>query len=125
MEEKKTKQIHLRLTEKEYNFLKDAAQEWGGSVSSYILESSKRFKGVDKVNKLQFIREWNVELRKHQADIDKIGTNINQIAHVINVMKLQGEVAFSEDMVKEIQACRTLLRTLERYEERAVRGLLK
>ena len=125
MEENKTKQIHLRVSEEEEKILKEKAKNWGGSVSAFILNACMKYDSEDRRNKLQFIREWNKEMSEYKTDIDKIGTNINQIARVVNTMKLQGEVAISEDMVAEVRTYNLLMRKMERYIEKAVRGLLK
>lgn len=123
MEENKTERLNFRVTEEEYNFLKDAAKEWGGSVSAYILAATKRFNNPHYVDKMKFMREWSEEVKKLQPEIAEIGDRINKIAHVVNVMKLQGEVIITEDMVEEVRALNEVMRKVERIERKLARSL--
>ena len=125
MEENKTERLNFRVTEEEYNFLKNAAKEWGGSVSAYILAAVKRFNDPHYVDKMKFMREWEAEMKKLQPEIAERGDRINKIAHAVNVMKLQGEVIITEDMEEEVRAWNKLLRKLVRYERQAVKTLRK
>ena len=123
MEENKTERLNFRVTEEEYNFLKDAAKEWGGSVSAYILAATKRFNNPHYIDKMKFMREWSEERKKLQPEIAEIGERINKIAHVVNVMKLQGEVIITEDMVEEVRALNEVMRKVERIERKLARSL--
>ena len=123
MEENKTERLNFRVTEEEYNFLKEAAKEWGGSVSAYILAATKRFNNPHYVDKMKFMREWGEEMKKLQPEIAEIGDRINKIAHVVNVMKLQGEVIITEDMVEEVRALNEVMRKVERIERKLARSL--
>ena len=123
MEENKTERLNFRMTEEEYKFIKNAAKKWGGSVSAYILAASKDFNNPNHVDKLKFMREWDEEMKKNQPEIAEIGDRINKIAHVVNVMKLQGEIVITKDMVEEVRAFNEVLRKLVRYERKAVKTL--
>ena len=125
MEENKTERLNFRVTEEEYKFLKNAAKEWGGSVSAYILAAVKRFNDPHYVDKMKFMREWEAEMKKFQPEVDEIGARINEVAHVVNVMKQQGEVIITEDMVEEVRALNEVLKKLVRYEGKAAKSLQK
>ena len=74
----RTNRITLRLTDKEQEMLKDAA--WKSKMSQAAFIRSKVF--GSKVPELP--AEVKDSLHRLDYSITKIGTNINQIAHVAN-----------------------------------------
>ena len=74
----RTNRVTLRLTDKEQEMLKDAA--WKAKMSQAAFIRSKVF--VSKVPELP--PEVKDSLHRLDYSITKIGTNINQIAHVAN-----------------------------------------
>lgn len=78
MNEIRTVVKHVRLTEEEANRLDELADQSGMSISGYIRMAILGMK-KEKIpfEMMEQIRELNYQCRK-------IGTNINQIAHICN-----------------------------------------
>lgn len=75
-EEKKSCQLHFRLTQSELKTLQKKAKQAHMSISSYIIALSEN----KKITVAENIPELLLE-------ITRIGTNINQIAHIGNSQK--------------------------------------
>lgn len=75
-EEKKSCQLNLRLTPSELNELQKKAEQAHMSISGYIISLSEN----KKITVAENIPELLLE-------ITRIGTNINQIAHIGNSQK--------------------------------------
>lgn len=75
MEEKnrRTEQIHFRLTPEQKEQIEKKAEASGLTVSQYIIRSATKKKVVNHDHLLQLIRE-----------INRIGTNINQATRIMN-----------------------------------------
>lgn len=94
-EKKKNCQLNLRLTPSELNELKEKAEIAHMSVSSYIVYLSE--------NKKITVAENLPELL---LEITRIGTNINQIAHVGNSQKYVNKQQLDEvlNSLKDIES---------------------
>lgn len=81
--ESKTKQLHLRITAKEYSKLQELAKRSGkASMSAYVLECSLKNKPSNEELKLQGEARKDVRDLTHQ--LYKIGTNLNQLTRLAN-----------------------------------------
>jgi len=94
----KNKTISLRLTEEEYNRLKNTADELGYSVSELV---RKKVLG----NREKLAPRQNVRLIAYE--LNRIGNNINQIAKHCNTKKAIDRLA-----VLELAKMRELLEKL-------------
>jgi hypothetical protein len=56
-------------------------------------------------------------------EINRIGNNLNQIAYVINLMKLNGSLNLSDNMLSEIQTFNAMLRDLSRMQEKLIKKM--
>lgn len=94
-EEKKSCRVYLRVTPSELNELKKKAEIAHMSVSSYIVYLSE--------NKKITVAENLPELL---LEITRIGTNINQIAHVGNSQKYVNKQQLDEvlNLLKDIES---------------------
>jgi hypothetical protein len=59
------------------------------------------------------------------VSIDRVGNNLNQIAYVINLMKLNGSLNLSDNMLSEIQTFNAMLRDLSRMQEKLIKKIVK
>lgn len=75
-EEKKNCQLHFRLTSSELKKLQKNAKQAHMSISSYIIHLSENKKIIVSEN-----------IPRLLVEVTRIGTNINQIAHIGNSQK--------------------------------------
>ena len=80
---KKTKMLRIRLTDDEYNLLKQKAEQANKTMSEFIREYIVTGKVKSKCKQLP-------SLILH---LSKIGNNINQIAKNLNIAKKEGYLA--------------------------------
>lgn len=125
MEEKKTRQIHLRVSEEQEKKLKEKAKIWGGSMSSFILEASLKYNEIHGANRIQIMNEWANRFSEYKYEMEKIGTNINQIAHVLNIMNRQGNLSLSRDMLEKISDYNQLVKEMKILEEKIFKQMIK
>ena len=91
----KVKRKEIRLTQKEYDKLLQMAAASGRSVSEYI--RAKLFGGEKAtINAVEFLKVYKTQIYEMQ----KIGNNINQLAHYANVCIKSGML--SEAVVQEM-----------------------
>ena len=81
--DKKTKMLRIRLTNDEYNLLKEKADKAGKTMSELVRDYITKGKVNSKCKDLP-------SLILH---ISKIGNNINQIAKNLNIAKKEGYLA--------------------------------
>ena len=75
-EEKKSCRVYLRVTPSELNELQKKAKQAHMSISSYIIHLSENKKIIVSEN-----------IPRLLVEVTRIGTNINQIAHIGNSQK--------------------------------------
>ena len=87
--------IWFRMSSEEAAELKKMASASGRTVSAYI--RAKLFGGERAtINAVEFLKQYKAQIHEMQ----KIGNNINQLAHYANICKNQG--VLSEDVVREM-----------------------
>lgn len=95
MDDDKLTQYNFRMTADEKKRLKEMAAKSGRTVSAYI--RAKLFGGeVATINAVEFLKGYTTQIYEMQ----KIGNNINQLAHYANIC-IKGGV-LSEDVVKQM-----------------------
>ena len=114
-EEKKSCQLHLRLTSSELKELQKKAEQAHMSISSYIIHLSENKKIIVSEN-----------IPRLLVEVTRIGTNINQIAHIGNSQKYVNkqqldEVASLLEDVKSIM--QKILSELYNEDEHTFRSL--
>lgn len=94
-EEKKSCQLHFRLTSSELKKLQKNAKQAHMSISSYIIALSEN----KKITVAENIPELLLE-------ITRIGTNINQIAHIGNSQKYVNKQQLDEvlNLLEDIES---------------------
>ena len=95
MDDDKLTQYNFRMTSDEKKQLKEMAAKSGRTVSAYI--RAKLFGGeVATINAVEFLKGYTTQIYEMQ----KIGNNVNQLAHYANIC-IKGGV-LSEDVVKQM-----------------------
>ena len=80
IEPQRIKDIHIRFTENEWNQLQEVADDFEMTVSDYVRWSIFQRNVTMRI----LIDDESSALSKIRFQLDKIGTNINQIAKVLN-----------------------------------------
>lgn len=114
----KVKRKEIRLTQKEYDKLLQMAAASGKSVSEYI--RAKLFGGEKAtINAVEFLKVYKTQIYEMQ----KIGNNINQLAHYANVCIKSGML--SEAVVQEMDQRLGELTRIEMKLEDAMHKILR
>lgn len=114
-EEKKICRVYLRLTPSELKALQEKAKLAHMSLSSYIISLSENKKIVVAENIPQLLLE-----------ITRIGTNINQIAHIGNSQKYVSKQQLDEvlNLLEDIKSImQKILSELYNEDEHTFKGL--
>lgn len=124
MAKEKTRDLHIRLTESEYEEIKSKA-EIVGSTTKLVVKAVQEYNQVDGRSSIEILNEWAAYYRECKVSIDRVGNNLNQIAYVINLMKLNGSLNLSDNMLSEIQTFNAMLRDLSRIQEKLIKKIVK
>ena len=124
MAKEKTRDLHIRLTESEYEEIKSKA-EIVGSTTKLVVKAVQEYNQVDGRSSIEILNEWAGYYRECKVSIDRVGNNLNQIAYVINLMKLNGSLNLSDNMLSEIQTFNAMLRDLSRMQEKLIKKIVK
>lgn len=93
--ENRTNMVKVRMTDKEIIKLSEMAVSSGRNVSEYI--RAKLFGGEKAtINAVEFLKTYQMQIYEMQ----KIGNNINQLAHYANICIKNGKL--SETIVREM-----------------------
>lgn len=124
MAKEKTRDLHIRLTESEYEEIKSKA-EIVGSTTKLVVKAVQEYNQVDGRSSIEILNEWAAYYQECKVSIDRVGNNLNQIAYVINLMKLNGSLNLSDNMLSEIQTFNAMLRDLSRMQEKLIKKIVK
>lgn len=124
MVKEKTRDLHIRLTESEYKEIRKKA-EIVGSVTKLIVQAVQEYNQKDGRSKVEILNDWTTYYRECKVSIDRVGSNLNQIAHVVNLMRLHDTLNLSPDMLKEIQSFNDMMKDLNRMQEKLIRAITK
>lgn len=83
--ENKTKRIEIRVTETEFNRIKENAQKFG-SVAAYIKAAFVEFSDKGGVEHFKLLNELGDFYKEFQTSLNQVGNNINQVARHLNTM---------------------------------------
>jgi len=124
MAKEKTRDLHIRLTESEYEEIKSKA-EIVGSTTKLVVKAVQEYNQVDGRSSIEILNEWAAYYQECKVSIDRVGNNLNQIAYVINLMKLNGSLNLSDNMLSEIQTFNAMLRDLSKMQEKLIKKIVK
>ena len=77
----RNREIHIRVTEQQLSDIQQKAHEAGTSVSKYLITHAL----VEQTIHTEQEDKKNTTLQTIRAEIHRIGVNINQIAHRVNM----------------------------------------
>lgn len=99
----KTKEIHIRATEEEYMMMKGKSKKYP-SLSALIIDAVRDFDVKKGRNRIDTMIDFSNNIRKTEVEMARVGNNLNQITHEINLYKF-GEV--------DLPSIERLVKTLE------------
>lgn len=88
IKDNRTRKIDFRLTEDEYKSIEELAETFGLTKADLIRNRVLENTVPLVINKLEMIRELNTV----SSELGKSGSNLNQLAHHANRMRIQGIV---------------------------------
>ena len=84
----KNKYIKVRVSEDELDRLKSLSSNYH-SLSAFILDACWHFQGEKHLRKLEIIEEDYVIIENHRKELNRLGSNLNQlIQYTNNCMKM-------------------------------------
>lgn len=116
-EEKKSCQLHFRLTSSELKKLQKNAKQAHMSISSYIIHLSENKKIIVSEN-----------IPRLLVEVTRIGTNINQIAHIGNSQKYVNKQQLDEiaNLLEDVKSImQKILSEIYNEDEHTFRSLEK
>lgn len=97
----KSKRINIRLTEDEYQMIITKAKHYR-SISSFMIDACSKFDDRLGVRNIEFLMNYCSIYSEKKSTVNKVASNINQIAHYSNILRQNG--IMSENLVKEFIA---------------------
>ena len=93
MEKKKkvlhrSKSIHIKLRPDEFDMIKSKSSSYP-SMTKLIVDAVSAFDERGGVNYIDVLNSWSKDFADSRAEMGRIGNNVNQIAHVCNIIKNQ------------------------------------
>lgn len=116
-EEKKSCRVYLRVTPSELNELQKKAKQAHMSISSYIIHLSENKKIIVSEN-----------IPRLLVEVTRIGTNINQIAHIGNSQKYVNKQQLDEiaNLLEDVKSImQKILSEIYNEDEHTFRSLEK
>ncbi len=112
----RTKYFQLRLTQEEYDFLKEKSKGYS-SVSHYIRSAIKEYSDINAKQKLQLLNDLGLFYRKFQDELSWAGGNLNQSVKRANELSVAGLLSatyISEVLMPSIDSTRKTLESIKR-----------
>lgn len=112
----RTKYFQLRLTQEEYDFLKEKSKDYS-SVSHYIRSAIKEYSDINAKQKLQLLNDLGLFYRKFQDELSWAGGNLNQSVKRANELSVAGLLSatyISEVLMPSVDSTRKTLESIKR-----------
>ncbi len=112
-EKKKIKRLELRLSEEQYLMMKRKSANFP-TMTDFVVNAIDDFDENGGIAKVDLINSWSAELGSFKSDLARIGNNVNQIAHFLNIQKVQDASGqYSEDIDSRINEVSELMELLK------------
>ena len=83
----KEKRIYIRVTKEEHEMITEKSKKYGFSISTLMLDAVKEFDDRKGRNRIDRMIEFSEAVKGFDTDMVRIGNNLNQIAHALNLYK--------------------------------------
>ena len=112
---KKTKYLNIRLSEDEHERLKEISKTYP-TMSAFILDACWHFNSKRHIRTLDFFEEKFSLVERLRADLNKIGSNFNQLVQYTNNCMTLG--LYQDNTVDEIKRIQTeLISCMQDYKQ--------
>ena len=81
----------VRLNDEEMQLFQKKAQSYGGNTSAMIRDAVAHYDDTLMKRRIESMNLLYPLISKHEADLNRIGNNLNQVAHYCNVLAENGE----------------------------------
>ncbi len=110
---KKIKRLELRLSEEQYLMMKRKAANFP-TMTDFVVNAIDDFDENGGIAKVDLINSWSVKLGSFKSDLARIGNNVNQIAHFLNIQRVQDTSdKYSENIDSRIAEVNELMELLK------------
>jgi len=92
MKERKTKILKLRVTETELSRLRKRAESYRSSMSAMLREALAQFDDRHSSERFAIMDSLYTLHRSQDAQLGRIGNNLNQAVHRLNALVLEGNI---------------------------------
>lgn len=103
---RKIKRINIRISKEELELIEKKASAYP-SLTSLIIDAVKNYDNRLGSKKLDALNEWAIEFKAFQTELNRIGNNINQLAHYVNSLSSAG--------IKSVEIVEVVNKTIEEY----------
>lgn len=115
----KRKQINVRLTDEEFKMMKEKSKKYP-SLSTLVIDAVRAFDDRKGRNKIDTMIDFSNYIRQTEVEMARVGNNLNQVAHEINLYKFGDfELPSIEQLLKTLEESlelnKTILREIRRF----------
>lgn len=115
----KRKQINVRLTDEEFKMMKEKSKNYP-SLSTLVIDAVRSFDDRKGRNKIDTMIDFSNYIRQTEVEMARVGNNLNQVAHEINLYKFGDfELPSIEQLLKTLEESlelnKTILREIRRF----------
>ncbi len=100
----KTKRVYVRVSDEEHTMIKNKSINYP-SISSLMIDAVKAFNVKQGRNRLDILIDFSNYAQSIEAEMSRVGNNLNQITHEIHLYKYGGcdlpSVSELEEVLKE------------------------
>ncbi len=105
--------MELRLSDEQYQVMKRKSANFP-TMTDFVINAIDDFDENGGIAKVDLINSWSTELGSFKSDLARIGNNINQIAHYLNIQRVQDASGkYSEEINSRIAEVKELMDLLK------------
>lgn len=120
----KTRRLEIRLNEAEFSIFKEKSKNYS-TMSALIIDAVNKFDDRQGIQKLDFVNNFAIILKKYFFELNRIGNNINQISRHLNINSKENsfykDTQIMETLLLEIKEAKVIFRTLRRMQNKALK----
>lgn len=105
--------MELRLSDEQYQMMKRKSANFP-TMTDFVINAIDDFDENGGIAKVDLINSWSTELGSFKSDLARIGNNVNQIAHYLNIQRLQeGSEKYSIEIDSRVAEVKELMELLK------------
>lgn len=107
LDQTRGRQIHIRVSDQDFDEIRDAANAKGVSISRYLVEAHETSQNLEAARRKCEAGPVVEQLKAIRTEIWHIGHNVNQIAHNVN-RDMSASLADEHSAAKAVRDCARL-----------------